>query len=132
LNAFREVVRVENTTRNSCLGQKIGVADTSLRRMVGLLGQRSLEPGSGLYIEPSQAVHTFGMAFAIDIIFVDKKDRVVGVREAVPPSRMTRPFWKALGVLELPPGTIRATHTEVGDQLKFDFGNGAAQAAAQP
>lgn len=126
MDAFREVVRVANTTRNSCLGEQIGVADTSLRRMVGLLGQRTLAPGSGLYIIPSQAIHTFGMSFAIDVIFVDKKDRVVGVREAVPPQRITRPFWKALGVLEVPPGTIRASRTEVGDQLEFDFRNGAA------
>jgi len=104
------------------------MADTSLRRMVGLLGQRSLEPGCGLYIIPSQAVHTFGMAFAIDVVFIDKKDRVVGVRHAVAPHRLVRPFWKALGVLELPPGTIRASRTEVGDQLQFDFlGDGPRQ-----
>jgi uncharacterized membrane protein (UPF0127 family) len=121
LSAPQDVVRVYNTTRESCLGERIGVADTSLRRMVGLLGTKSLEAGCGLYIVPSQAVHTFGMAFAIDVLFVDKKDRVVGIRHAVPPSRMTRPFWKALGVLELPAGTIRDSRTEVGDQLKFDF-----------
>jgi len=121
VSAPQDVVRVYNTTRESCLGEEIGMADTSLRRMVGLLGKKSLEAGCGLYIVPSQAVHTFGMAFPIDVVFVDKKDRVVGVREAIPPSRMTRPFWKALGVLELPAGTVRATHTEIGDQLKFDF-----------
>lgn len=121
MRTAQDVVRVYNTTRESCLGEQIGLADTSLQRMVGLLGRKSLGEGCGLFIVPSQAVHTFGMAFPIDVIFVDKKDRVVGVREAVAPSRMTRPFWKALGVLELPVGTIRASRTEVGDQLKFDF-----------
>lgn len=116
-----DMLRVINTTRNSCLGEQVSVADSSLQRLVGLLGKRSLEPGRGLFIVPSQAIHTVGMAFPIDVIFVDKKYSVVGVREAVRPFRITRVFWKALGVLELPVGTIRDSRTEVGDQLKVDL-----------
>lgn len=118
-----EVVRVYNTTKKSCLGEQIGMADSSLRRLVGLLGKRSLAQGCGLFIVPSQAIHTVGMAFPIDVIFVDKKYNVLGVREAVRPFRVTRIFWKSLGVLELPVGTIRDSHTQVGDQLKVDFSN---------
>jgi uncharacterized membrane protein (UPF0127 family) len=115
------VARIYNATRNTCLGEQIGVADTSRTRMVGLLGKRSLEPGCGLLIVPSQAIHTIGMAFPIDVLFVDKKYRVLGIRHAIPPYRMTRAFWRALGVLELPAGTIRSSGTEVGDQLKVEF-----------
>jgi hypothetical protein len=115
------MARVYNTTRSSCLGEQIGIADTSLRRMVGLLGRHSLEPGCGLFIVPSQAIHTVGMAFPIDVIFVDRKHCVVGVRESVRPFRFTRVFWKALGVIELPPGTIMESRTQVGDQLKIEF-----------
>jgi uncharacterized membrane protein (UPF0127 family) len=114
---------VYNTTKKSCLGEQIGMADSSLRRLVGLLGKRSLAQGCGLFIVPSQAIHTVGMAFPIDVIFVDKKYNVLGVREAVRPFRVTRIFWKSLGVLELPVGTIRDSHTQVGDQLKVDFSN---------
>lgn len=117
----RDMVRVYNATKSSCLGEQIEVADSSLRRMVGLLGKRSLARGCGLLIWPSQAIHTVGMAFPIDVLFVDKKYSVVGVREAIPPFRMTRVFWRALGVLELPAGTIRESRTEVGDQLQVDF-----------
>jgi uncharacterized membrane protein (UPF0127 family) len=121
LDDTRDVARVFNETKRSCLGEQIGIADSSLRRLVGLLGKRSLAPGCGLFIVPSQAIHTVGMAFPIDVVFVDKKYSVVGLREAVVPFRVTRVFWKALGVLELPPGTIRDSRTEVGDQLKVDF-----------
>ena len=114
----RDMVRVYNMTRSSCLGEQIGMADSSLRRLVGLLGKRSLAPGCGLFIVPSQAIHTFGMAFPVDVIFVDKKRCVLGVREAVRPCRITRVFWKAFGVLELPVGTISASRTKIGDQLK--------------
>ena len=115
------MVRVYNTTKSRCLGDQIRMADSSLRRLVGLLGKRSLAPGCGLFIVPSQAIHTVGMAFPIDVIFVDKKYNVLGVREAVRPFRVTRVFWKALGVLELPVGTISSSRTEVGDQIKLDF-----------
>ena len=121
MNDSADIVRVYNTTRNSCLGEQVGMADSSLRRLVGLLGKRSLAPGRGLFIVPSQAIHTVGMAFPIDVVFVDKSYSVLGVREAVRPFRVTRVFWKALGVLELPVGTIRESRTEVGDQLKLDF-----------
>jgi hypothetical protein len=117
----RNMLRVYNTTKNSCLGEQIRMADSSLRRLVGLLGKRSLTHGSGLFIVPSQAIHTVGMAFSIDVIFVDKKYNVLGTREAVRPFRITRVYWKALGVLELPVGTISGSHTEAGDQLKVDF-----------
>jgi len=121
VNNTAGMVRVYNTTRNSCLGEQVGMADSSLRRLVGLLGKRSLAPGRGLFIVPSQAIHTVGMAFPIDVVFVDKRYSVLGIREAVRPFRVTRVFWKALGVLELPVGTIRDSRTEVGDQLKVDF-----------
>src|SRR5271169_1009462 len=97
------------------------MADSSLRRLVGLLGKRSLATGCGLFIVPSQAIHTVGMAFPIDVIFVDKRYNVIGVREAVRPFRFTRVFWRAMGVFELPVGTISGSRTEVGDQIKVDF-----------
>lgn len=121
LSSTRDVVRVYNTTKKRCIGERIRMADTSLRRLVGLLGKRSLGPGCGLFIVPSQAIHTVGMAFPIDVIFVDKQYNVLGLREAVRPFRVTRVFWKALGVLELPVGTISSSCTEVGDQIKVDF-----------
>jgi len=117
----RATVRVRNTTRSSCLGEQIKIADSSIRRLVGLLGKRSLAPGCGLFIVPSQAVHTVGMAFPIDIVFVDKNHCVLGVRKAVRPFRITRVFWRAHGVLELPVGTISDSRTEVGDHLKVEL-----------
>jgi len=116
------MVRVHNMTRDSSLGEQISIADTSMRRLIGLLGKRTLASGCGLFIVPSQAIHTFGMVFPIDVVFVDENYCVVGVRNAVRPFRITRVFWKAHGVLELPAGTISSSHTSVGDRLKVDRG----------
>jgi len=110
-------VSMLNATRNTVLGSRIRVADGSLSRAIGLLGERSLAPESGLLIVPSQGVHTLGMQFAIDVIFVDRDWRVVYLRESMRPFRATRLCWRARGVLELPPGTIAQTSTAMGDEL---------------
>ncbi len=112
-----EMIAVVNSTRDTVLGERIGVAETSWSRMVGLLGKPGLEPGAGLLIIPSQAVHTVAMRFAIDVVFVDRNWRVVHVRPAMVPYRVTGVHWKANFVLELPAGVIAQTSTSVGDQL---------------
>ncbi|SRR5271165_2982628 len=114
-----EMVAVVNTTRDTVLGDRIGVAETSWSRMVGLLGKSGLEPGTGLLIIPSQAIHTVAMRFPIDVIFVDRNWRVVHVRREMAPYRMTGLHWKANLVLELPAGVIAQTSTAVGDQLSI-------------
>ncbi|HLI62555.1 MAG TPA: DUF192 domain-containing protein [Terriglobales bacterium] len=115
-----ETIAVLNTTRNAVLGERIRVAETSLSRMVGLLGQRGLEPGTGLLIIPSQAIHTVAMRFPIDVIFVDRKWKVIHLRSAMVPYRMTGIHWRARCVLELPAGVIAQTSTAVGDQLAIE------------
>ncbi len=115
-----ETVTVHNTTKNVVLGDRIKVAETSLSRIVGLLGQKGLEPGTGLIIFPSQAIHTVAMRFAIDVIFLDRDWRVVRMRPAMVPYRLTGICWRARCVLELPAGVIAKTSTSVGDQLAVD------------
>jgi len=115
-----QTVRVLNTTKGTVLGGRVGVADTSLSRMVGLLGRSSIEPGTGLLIMPSQAVHTVGMRFPIDVVFVDGKLRVIHVQPSLVPYRVSGLHWRARYVLELPTGTIAETSTSVGDELQIE------------
>jgi len=112
-----QTVAVVNTTRDAVLGERIAVAETSWSRMVGLLGKSGLEPGAGLLIIPSQAVHTIAMRFAIDVVFVNRRWRVVGLQPAMAPNRVTGLHWRAHFVLELPAGVVARTATAVGDQL---------------
>lgn len=112
-------VAVLNTTKSTVLGQRVSIAETSLSRMVGLLGKKGLEPGTGLLIYPSQAVHTVAMRFTIDVVFIDRNWKVVHVNPALVPYRMTGIHWRARCVLELPSGVIAETSTQVGDQLEI-------------
>jgi hypothetical protein len=115
-----KTVRAVNTTRGTTLGECIRVADTGLGRIIGLLGERKLSPGDGLLIVPSQGVHTWGMMFPIDIVVLDSDWNVLAVRRRMRQFRMTRIFWKAAAVLELPSGMLDSTATAIGDALTFD------------
>lgn len=116
----KEYLRISNPARQSVLGSRIGVADSTLTRFVGLMGRRSLAPGHGLLIRPSNGVHTFWMRFTIDVLLLDREHRVLSVYGNLRPFRLTALNWKASAALELPAGTIAATTTQVGDLLEFD------------
>lgn len=116
----KKIVRVVNATRGTVLGERVRVAETGLSRIVGLLGERELPQGDGLLIVPSQGVHTWGMLFPIDVVVLDRGWNVLALRRRMRAFRMTRLFWKAAAVLELPPGMLDSTATAVGDMLAFE------------
>jgi hypothetical protein len=122
-----KTVRAENTTRGTMVGERIRVAETGLTRVVGLLGERELLPGDGLLIVPSQGVHTVGMRFAIDVLFLDNAWNVIAVRHDMRPFRMTRVFWQAAAVLELRSGALDSSSTSVGDTIEFTRAEGVVQ-----
>ena len=113
-------VSVYNQSKHTFLATRVAVADTGLSRLIGLLGRKSLEPNTGIWILPANAIHTFGMLFRFDVVLIDKAYRVVGLRERIPPFFMTWPNLRARSVLELPAYTIASSHTAVGDQLGID------------
>ena len=124
----QKTLRAVNRTRGTVVGECIRLADSGLTRMVGLLGERNLPPGDGLLIVPSQGVHTMGMLFAIDIVVLDGEWNVIAIRRELRPFRMTRVFWKAAAVLELPAGMAESCGTFVGDSLEFRRVDGGGEA----
>jgi len=112
------MLRVRNVTRNTILGEAIDVADTSQKRRTGLLKHTSLPPGEGLVIA-TEAIHSFGMKFAFDALFLSGARKVLKIRPAMPRRRISVCL-RAHSVLELPAGTAAATGTVPGDQLEFE------------
>ena len=110
-------VFVYNKTKETFLAYRVKVADSILSRLVGLLGKRSLALDSGLWIVPSSGVHTLGMLFTIDVVFLDKNLKVVGLRELLRPFSITGLNLQADSVIELPADTIFKSRTEIGDAL---------------
>ncbi|MBM3735260.1 MAG: DUF192 domain-containing protein [Acidobacteria bacterium] len=112
-------MRIRNVTRGTLLGDKIDVADTSQKRRTGLLRHTGLGEGEGLLIVPCEAVHTFGMQFPIDVVYVNRKKRVVKTRPNMVRSRISLCL-SAHSVVELPVGVIASSRTERGDELAFE------------
>jgi uncharacterized membrane protein (UPF0127 family) len=76
------------------------VVARGLRRVVGLIGRRGWPAGVALEIPRCRSVHTFGMRFAVDLVWLDRDRRVVRVDRAVRPRRV-RSCLAARSVLEL-------------------------------
>lgn len=102
------------------LARDLSVAATVFSRAKGLLGRQALAPGEGLLIKPCMGVHTFFMRFPIDVVFLDKKCRVIKTVHNLAPQRLTKVLLAAAGVIELPAGTLSASGTVVGNHIVID------------
>src|ERR1700739_2300614 len=120
-NGKNRPLYVYTKTRATFLATEAAIADSYLLRLVGLLGKtkRWAQLGRGLWIVPSQGVHTIGMLFPIDLMCLGKEKQVVHIEEHVRPFRISKVSLKAASVLELPPHTIYRSGTRVGDKLEI-------------
>lgn len=107
-----------NQDRGSILGSRVRLASTSRERRRGLLAVCTVDDDSGLWINPCEAIHTFGMKIPIDSVFVDKHFRVRKLQTNLRPGRIAFCV-TARSVIELPAGTILRSRTAVGDRLSF-------------
>ena len=114
-------VCVYNKTRETFVATEAAVADDYFRRLIGLLGKTSswAKLGRGLWIVPSRGVHSIGMLFPIDLVFLSKDKKVIHVEEHFRPFRVSRVSLRTASVLELPTHTIYRSGTRVGDTLEI-------------
>ena len=110
-----------NLNKNAILASEAEVADTSWRRMKGLLGRKAEEFGAGkaLWIMPSQGVHTIGMSFPIDVAYLDKDRKVIHMCHDLMPYRVAAIKMRSRSVIEFPAGTLARTGTALGDVLEI-------------
>jgi uncharacterized protein len=115
------VVPVINLTKETWLATKVRKADNFLTRLVGLLKRTNLGPEEALWLMPSRGIHTIGMKFPIDIVFLNKSHHVVGLMAGLAPYRISPIHFNGYSVLELPNGTIKKSRTEIGDQFEISL-----------
>lgn len=90
-----------------------------VERMRGLLGRPPLQDNQGLLIRPCSSVHTFGMRYPIDLIFLNKNGRITKLVHALRPRRLAW-SWGAHMVVELPGGTLSQLDLTLNSQLIWE------------
>jgi len=111
-----------NATQKTIVSDRCHFANSVLKRMVGLLNRGRFDQGEGLLLDRCYGIHTFGMRFPIDVLFLDKDLHVIRAIKALPPYR-TCAVKKSVYVLEVPVGAIEASRTEEGDQIQISNAN---------
>ncbi len=116
--------KVFNRTRQVDLATELALADTHWTRLRGLLGlaPNDFRNGSGLWIIPCHGVHTLGMRFPLDVVYLDRSLTVIHVQRGLQPWRFAPVRMQATSVLELPCRTAAETGTEVGDRIEITTG----------
>lgn len=99
-------------------GVTVSITETTRERMRGLLGRDALARNEALLLQSCRSVHTFGMHFAIDVVFLDRLNRIVGIRHDVPKRRMHLSI-RATQTLEMAAGMACLHRLAVGDELVF-------------
>ncbi|HEX2929441.1 MAG TPA: DUF192 domain-containing protein [Candidatus Binatia bacterium] len=112
---------VINLTKKTWLATKVRKADNFVTRLIGLLKRKHLGPEEALWLMPSKGIHTIGMKFPIDVVFLNKDHHVLGIVSGMMPYRVSAVHLRGYSVLELPSGTLKKSRTEVGDQLEISL-----------
>lgn len=95
------IVRLRELPQRRVCGRDVPVASGFHSRLLGLAGLSREQAGAGLLLPRCTSVHTFGMRFDLDLVFLDREDRPLTVLLRVPPRHLV---WRrgAAAVLEIP------------------------------
>lgn len=104
------------TPTGQVLASRCRIADRFFSRLHGLMGKKNLARGEALLIYPCNMVHSLGMRFTIDVVFLDAKFTVVHLLLGLKPNRIGPLVKGARCALELPAGTIPG-NLQIGDVL---------------
>lgn len=112
-------MKLINQKNNLTIAVNLKFADTLKDRIDGLLKYQELPPGNALMLKPCNSIHSFFMRFAIDVVFIDKQNRVVRTISQFKPWRISGICFFAHACIELPAGTIQSACLSIGDTLSF-------------
>jgi len=105
------------TESGKTVARKVSTATTFLDRFMGLLARRQLDDEEGLLIKPGGSIHTMGMRFPIDLVFLDAQMRISKIARGVRPWRITLSPGQTSCVLELTCGRATTAGLHVGMRL---------------
>jgi len=111
------VAQLLDSQKSKVLLPDLQEAKSFWARAKGLIGQKQVAEGYGLWFDRTNSIHTCFMQVSIDCVFLDKQMRVKAIYADVKPWRLVPPVWGARSVLEMKSGQAQALQIQVGDQL---------------
>lgn len=111
--------RLVNRSKGIVLAERVEPAFDSRTRRTGLLGRDALATDAVLAIAPSNAVHTIGMRFPIDVLFITRAGRVTKRVLQLRPLRLAASL-SAFAVLEFAADHPAVAATAVGDEVAIE------------
>ena len=120
-----KMLRALNQTRSTVLCERLEDAGGLSGQSRGLLGRTGLEPGQGMLfvrgrIEPFMWMHMFFMRFPIDIVFLNRENRVIRINHHLRPWRLSSVVFGARRALEIAAGEAARSTTSLWDQIVFE------------
>lgn len=104
---------------NRIISNNVKKADNFIKRLLGLLLKSSLGEDEGLLFEECNSIHSIGMRFHFDAVYLDKDNKVVCLKQNIKPNRILPIVFKAKKVLEFRAGFIKDKEIVIGDSLSF-------------
>src|SRR5512138_3759179 len=102
------------TAEGRFIAYEVRIVHSLVARWLALSRERSLPTRAGLLLSPARGIHTLGMSFAVDVVFLSRQMRVIGLASRVPPWRVLLAPRGTGRVLELAAGQIAATGLKTG------------------
>jgi uncharacterized protein len=100
------------------VAESVTVADSTGRRLRGLLGKRDLPSGQGVLLRPAWSIHTAFMRFPIDVVFLDADQIVIKIVPNLTPFK-TASCRGAREVVELRAGECERRGLALGDRVAW-------------
>lgn len=110
-------IKVRHIRTGHDIASRVESARTFSRRLIGLMGRSTILDEQGLYIPGCKSIHTFGMKFAIDVLFLDKEMKITKIVSRLKPYRMAFAPFSTRDTLELASGVLKPHDLNVGDKI---------------
>lgn len=113
-----KVLCMWNKTKNALILHEVLLRESLIEKSRGLLPFRELDSETGMLLTGCRHIHTIGMHFPIDCVFLNKQLKVVAIKPDIRPHRLVfGPLFDCDSVLEMNAGKARIKHIEIGDEL---------------
>lgn len=110
---------IYDISRQHIISDHAKMADTYFSRMIGLLGRPDMQSLDALILTPCNSIHTFGMKFPIDVLFLDSEYKICHLISNMKNRRISKISLKSKYVIELHTGSVDALMLQKGDQIQI-------------